>query len=698
MATSNYTSYTTVYGTNSKDSIYNSASTHHVTISAGAGNDTIRNLGDTVSIAGGSGNDFIYSYSYYSTIDGDSGNDKISLNSSGHHNVIRYCSGEGNDTIYNLTATDTISIASGTYTRSTVGNNVILKVGTGSITLRKAKGKTINIKGTLAGGKTINNTKNKKKLSGTSYADTITNSGSRVTISGGKGNDSITNTGSRVSINSGEGNDWIFNEIVGNAAAGSYNTISTGEGKDTLSNDGANALILTGTGNDSILNYGANTKINAGDGNDKIINQSNDHDYGDYVSIKGGAGKDTIWNNGGEYLTITGGTGDDSIINSGAKNLYTYAKGDGNDTLWGFSSSDTVRITGAKYTRSTVGSDVVLKVGTGSITLKDAAYTTINIRGTLQGGSSTSNRDIKNYTSYKTINGTGYADTITNYGSNVKIYGNAGSDTVVNTADSCTLDSGNGRDEIYNLGKYSKIVGGSDADFIFNGYNEDTLAVYGGLTVSIDEDAGNYSTISSGAGNDTILNFGNRVSVNGNEDDDIIINGYYYDDRGKYSTLDGGSGNDSIANLTDNATINGDKGDDEIVLNYSGFYSYYNVVQYNYGDGNDSIWGYNSTDTLNITGGYYSRSTVGNDVVVKVGSGSITLVDARYRTINIETATSSYNVADDWISEDDNNFSTSANLSSIVDNGAANYSVAELDSNLTSLTTKSNLIAYSGKK
>ena len=81
MKKSNYDSYTTVYGTSSKDSIYNSSSAEHVTISTGKGNDTVTNYGDTVSIAGGSGKDFIYSYSYYSTIDGGGGNDRISLSS-----------------------------------------------------------------------------------------------------------------------------------------------------------------------------------------------------------------------------------------------------------------------------------------------------------------------------------------------------------------------------------------------------------------------------------------------------------------------------------------------------------------------------------------------------------------------------------------------------------------------------------------
>ncbi len=370
------------------DSIYNDIG-YYATINAGSGNDTIELYsGDGSSINAGSGNDLIDLYGHADdvTVKGGTGDDTIYGN--GYDVLYQYKSGDGNDLITGWSSNGVIKITGGTYTKETVGNDVILTVGKGSITLKDAANTTLNIDGTLAGGKNISNTKDKKKLTGTKYADTFTNSGSYVTISGGKGKDRITNTGSRVSINSGDGNDWIFNEIVGYYAAGSRDTINTGAGDDTVSNDSAKASISTGTGNDSILNYGANSTVKAGSGNDKIINQSNSYDYGSNVSINAGSGNDTIWNNGGEKLTIIGGKGNDSIINTGTKTLYKYANGDGKDIITGFSSTDTLKITGAKYTRSTVGNDVVLKVGKGSVTLKDAANTTINIQGTLKGGNS----------------------------------------------------------------------------------------------------------------------------------------------------------------------------------------------------------------------------------------------------------------------------------------------------------------------
>lgn len=71
----------------------------------------------------------------------------------------------------------------------------MLTVGSGKITLVGAKGKTLNIKGTLEGGNvgaTINNSLSSKAIYGTSYADSIYNTGNKVTISTGAANDTVT--------------------------------------------------------------------------------------------------------------------------------------------------------------------------------------------------------------------------------------------------------------------------------------------------------------------------------------------------------------------------------------------------------------------------------------------------------------------------------------------------------------------------
>ena len=52
------------------------------------------------------------------------------------------------------------------------------------------------------------------------------------------------------------------------------------------------------------------------------------------------------------------------------------------------------------------------------------------------------------------------------------------------------------------------------------------------------------------------------------------------------------------------------------------------MIQYNKGDGNDLIEGFNATSTLQIGGKNYSTTKSGDDIIITVGDGSITLVNA----------------------------------------------------------------------
>ncbi len=664
--TANYTTYA---GTSKKDKIYIDYA-DYVFVSTGAGNDSVYNeYGWYDTISTGSGNDTIkLYYGKGSSVNAGTGNDKISLyggsayvvtlvGGKGNDTVYtgdnsalyRYTSGDGNDIIFNWSANDTLQITGSTYTKKTSGNNVILTIGSGKITLKGAKGQTLNIDGTLAGGgKNINNSTSKKKLNGTSYADTFTNSGSYVTISGGKGNDTISNVfGNNTSIVAGTGNDSIYNRsfyttILGGAGKdtvynhngewasintgdgndsiynvstydddGYYVTISGGAGNDTIKNEYGNyASIFAGIGNDSIYNRSYSTTINGGTGNDTMTNFN-----AALTSVNGGAGNDLIKLGGDiDYasgnVTVKGGTGKDTISISGSahSNIIQYASGDGNDVIYGLGSTDTLKITGAKYTRSTVGNDVVLKVGKGSITLKDAASTTINIQGTLKGGGSTSTVQPAPAPSSDDIYGTSGHDYLKVSVGGSAAYGYDGNDTITNYSNNVYISGGNGNDSIKS-GSYASNV-----------------------------------TVHGGAGNDKISVSGSDAQIYGETGNDSIYvvrcdNGY----------IDGGSGNDTIGVWSAvNLTLKGGTGDDRIELSRLNNPSC--VIQYASGDGNDTVTGFSDNDTLKITGAKYTRSTVGNDVVFKVGSGKITLKNAKNTTINIGTT---YYASDDVLDESD---------------------------------------------
>ena len=223
--------------------------------------------------------------------------------------------------------------------------------------------------------------------------DSITNNGFNVTIDGGADNDYIYNYGSQVSINSGAGNDSIRNSYYGNDV-----TINGGKGNDSIYNYVNNMTVDAGKGNDSIYNYdGDEVSIVGGDGNDSIYNY-----YGNNVTIVGGDGNDTIYNysgsnvtidvgagndfislSGGTNITVNGSAGNDTIKGSGTNVLYTYDEGDGNDRIEGISEIDTLQIGGGKgtYSSQVSGSDVIVTVGDGKITLVGAASKSIYIEG-----------------------------------------------------------------------------------------------------------------------------------------------------------------------------------------------------------------------------------------------------------------------------------------------------------------------------
>ena len=433
----NESSYVSISGGKGNDDIENEGS--NVTITGGDGADTIENEGSKVSISGDAGNDEIDSEGFNVTISGGKGDDVIIFEKNSRNNVIEYAKGDGNDVIYNFDASNRLNITGGTYTRATVGNDVILSIGKNSITLKNVKGKTININGTLDGGnsstgggssiegKYINNTKNRKTVDGTAYDDTIKNSGGEVTINAGAGDDEINNKSSNVVINGGAGDDEIDNK-------------------------NSNVTITGGSGNDELDNAGANVYIDGGKGDDEIDNK-------------------------GSRVTISGGKGDDVITlkKNKLRNVIDYAAGDGNDTIFNFGTTDTLNITGAKYTRSTVGNDVVLKVDSGKILLRNARNTAININGTIAGGVSTVKTVTNSTSSPVTV---GSAVKIINASSRtkaVKITGNALDNSIVGGTKNDTIYGGKGNDTLTGGKGNDKLAGQSGNDTLWGGAGNDSL-------------------------------------------------------------------------------------------------------------------------------------------------------------------------------------------------------------------------------
>lgn len=153
----------------------------------------------------------------------------------------------------------------------------------------------------------------------------------------------------------------------------------------------------------------------------------------------------------------------------------------------------------------------------------------------------------------------------------------------------------------------------------------------------------NDSTIKGGDGDDTIENTANRVTIDGGDGNDSIIS------SNERVSINGGSGNDYISSKYSQATINADTGDDTISLDNES-YIYDNLIQYADGDGNDVVENYHIDDIIQITSGILNGSLIsGEDVILKIGNGSITLKQAANKAITIKNVDGSMTILNNGI-------------------------------------------------
>ncbi|MBQ6005783.1 MAG: hypothetical protein IJL14_06015 [Selenomonadaceae bacterium] len=267
------------------------------------GNDPIDARGGNDTILGGTGND---------TLTGGEGTDSFV-----------YASGDGNDVITDYTeGEDTIQISGGVAKVSTSGNDVILTVGNGKITILDGVGKKISYRDDDG-----DHTYPDKELE-------VNTAGTAVTLLSGYTSDTF-----NVTTNS---------DVA--AYANKIKTIDATQVEHSLTITG-NSLANTvyGTSQDDAINGGAGAdKIYAGDGSD---------------TLSGGAGNDSL----------TGGTGAD---------VFVWNSGQGNDVILDYTAEDTVSLASGSVNNisfSLVGSDYVISMGSNNLTLKNTRDKYINV-------------------------------------------------------------------------------------------------------------------------------------------------------------------------------------------------------------------------------------------------------------------------------------------------------------------------------
>ena len=605
----NSTDSTSVSGSGSADTISNSGK--YVYINAGNGNDLIKDTGNYVLADGGAGNDTISVGASASgvTLNGGKGNDTL-IGSTSKGDIFQFGTADGNDVIINYSANDTIYFsginATSSISSSKQGNDLILGAGSTKVTVKGAASKAVNLMLADGSSTTINNGVINKSL--------ISNSKDSVKLNGTSSADSISNDGWHVTISGGKGNDTI------------------------------------------------------------------DNGYGDYSSINGGAGNDYInaYYSGG--VTLSGGKGNDTLIGSyRGSNVFQFGSDDGNDILNNYGTNDIIQLIGinsaSAIKHSVKGSDLILTAGSTKVTLKDAAGEAVKVK--LGNGNMTTIKPIT-----PTLSG---STSVNNETNKAVIIGTSSADSIYNDANNVSINGGSGKDKIQSFGRFNTIFGGTDNDSIVLGawlnsdgsrtteeaYRSYVDAGDGADTIN-NVGCGNYTTLKGGKGNDYINSSSWYASILGGVGNDTIFNGYNSNDSytfssGTFATLNGGDGDDSIANYVKYVTIAGGKGNDTVTL---GTNAENNVIIYNSGEGNDIIKGYDSNDTLQVSG-QYSTQKSGSNTIINFSSGAVTLSGYTGKT-NIRGGTYIGVGKDTYISNEiDSTIITGSSSADLIENRAS---------------------------
>ncbi|MBR1806640.1 MAG: hypothetical protein IJ774_09700, partial [Selenomonadaceae bacterium] len=344
-------------------------------------------------------------------------------------------------------------------------------------------------------------------------------------------------------------------------------------------------------------------------------------------SFTGTDGKDTIEVNG-NGLQISLGAGNDTITSNGDGNVYLFDANGGKDVVKGFGNDDTIKITdGSAVTASVKNSDIIVKAGSATMTLKNAATGThlnvVDSAGeTLIDETVYSDRIVVDdgATLLSAFSSSSFAaeDPI------VKVDGSAVTRkfSLTGGEDNNTLIGGTGANFINGVSGENILTGGKGNDTFVAGNGNDTITDYGVGTdkISLAADISDFSV----EGDDVIISFDDDKSV-------TIADGagkkIYFLQNGKSSTeiFDaGGKMNTAKTSITLNSATDDYTAASTIVTIDGSLTEGVNIV----GNAkNNKIFGSDGDDTLNggtknatITGG-------GGEDIFVYESGKVVITD-----------------------------------------------------------------------
>ena len=303
---------------------------------------------------------------------------------------------------------------------------------------------------------------------------------------------------------------------------------------------------------------------------------------------------------------------------------------------------------GAERLRNWTTRNVTISADEGNDTIEnDAGWYAV-----LKGGNG--NDSIQNNYGYAStvLGGTGTDRIINHAGAYSCVMGGTGNDTIIMGGGSqgTTIDAGEGKNQVYlDYANYciqlsegegqTTVYGFTDSDTLFV-KDSPFVTVATGQDISVtadnaslllkDSKGSKYSfigTLKTGEAN-VVYNIRDDALINGSDAGDTIYN------EGSNVRIFTGDGDDIISckGSASGVTIIPGKGRDTVyAYNHGDSINY--TFQYNNGDTEDVIFGYQLNDTIQILDAKPTIVAEGNDVVLQIGSGKITLKDWKKKKI-----------------------------------------------------------------
>jgi len=296
--------------------------------------------------------------------------------------------------------------------------------------------------------------------------------------------------------------------------------VTGGPAAETLNGFDTADAIVGAEGNDTLSGLAGDDTLDGGSGNDYLYG-------GDGVDrLLGGAGGDVLYGGAGNDA-YEGGAGNDSLIDdsSTSSDTFTYALGDGADTVSDNGGTDTVRLTGgitpaATAVRRGNAGDLVLTFSDGGTLTLQTQY--VGNTGAARPAFQVEQVVFDDGTVWDqaqlralTVIGSAAAETIYGFDTADVMVGAAGSDTLYGAGGDDTLDGGSEGDVLSGDAGADRLIGGAGNDGLYGGEGNDIYE--GGVGTDTMSDASTTSAdvyrYNLGDGADTVSDSGGTDAV-----------------------------------------------------------------------------------------------------------------------------------------------------------------------------------------